>query len=420
MRILCAPNPAAIATDADHAFAMMRAPTDDGYGRVAVKIRGALRRAGITPDPIAWDFTILALGAIAADSCCLRSDSPDGWTRVIDLHVALREPSVWAPQVDALAGALQFLTGDMWTITVQGGGLSPLRRSRCVRSRGIAADCVCLLSGGVDSLVGAIDLASSGRTPVFISQVVRGDAARQSAFARAIGSGLPHVQLSHATQFPGKAEHSQRARSIIFLAFGLLAASALRGRSDSVELVVPENGFISYNVPLTPLRIGSLSTRTAHPFFLSQIQQIWDAVGLNVRIRNPYLHQTKGEMLAGCADQQLLMSQVFESTSCGRFGRFGYKHCGRCVPCLVRRAGFARWGVDDSTEYVHEDLRAERAFDDVRSVALACLRADADGTLRWCGNALSHEYVGDVCAAADLVERGLGELRALLEHAGVL
>ncbi|MCZ7581789.1 MAG: hypothetical protein M5U21_13400 [Fimbriimonadaceae bacterium] len=52
------------------------------------------------------------------------------------------------------------------------------------------------------------------------------------------------------------------------------------------------------NVPLTSLRIGSLSTRTTHPYFLRQIQSIWDAVGLNVEIQNPYQFRTKGELLA--------------------------------------------------------------------------------------------------------------------------
>ena len=204
---------------------------------------------------------------------------------------------------------------------------------------------------------------------------------------------------------------------MIFLAFGALAASSLGGVT---RLVVPENGFISYNVPLTSLRVGSLSTRTTHPYFLSKIQEVWDAVGMSVRIENPYQHKTKGEMLAGCADQDLLVRLAATSTSCGRFGRFGYQHCGRCVPCLVRRAAFLTWGHDDGTDYHFDRLAGQSGFDDVRSVAMACVEAQRLGVPRWSRGALSGEYVDDADAAVDLVERGLAELRGLLQQAGVL
>lgn len=44
-------------------------------------------------------------------------------------------------------------------------------------------DCICLLSGGMDSLVGAIDLHEEGRNPLFVSQIVRGDADHQREYA---------------------------------------------------------------------------------------------------------------------------------------------------------------------------------------------------------------------------------------------
>ena len=68
-------------------------------------------------------------------------------------------------------------------------------------------------------------------------------------------------------------------------------------RGDVVELLIPENGFISLNIPLTPLRLGSLSTRTTHPLFIQQMQDILDALDFRVRLSNPYQFKTKGEML---------------------------------------------------------------------------------------------------------------------------
>lgn len=419
MKVICAPTPAALQTG-DLSFAMMQAPSDPTHGVVGRTFREAVRRQGVAPSAATWDFVLLALAAVAADHGCPRSQSPDGWTREIDLHVALVNPSTWAPHVDDIVAALRFLTGDIWSISIYEGGLPPLKRSRRVRRPLVTGDCVSLLSGGVDSLVGAIDLMVAGRTPVFVSHVAKGDSERQRTFAKSVGAQCDHVQLSHTVQVPGRAERSQRARSIIFLALGAMVSSSLASDDEGCSLVVPENGFISFNVPLTPLRVGSLSTRTTHPHFLHLLQGVWERAGLKTRIENPYQHQTKGEMLGACGNQKLLASLVGSSTSCGRFGTFGYTHCGRCVPCLVRRAAFISWGRSDATEYVYTDLGAQSDFDDVRSAAVACIRSESEGVRRWARNALSSRYIDDVAAAVALVERGLQEIRTLLQAEGVL
>jgi hypothetical protein len=59
---------------------------------------------------------------------------------------------------------------------------------------------------------------------------------------------------------------------------------------SAVELFVCENGLIALNPPLTPRRIGSHSTRTAHPHFLANVQDILSASGLPIIIANPFGH----------------------------------------------------------------------------------------------------------------------------------
>ncbi len=94
-----------------------------------------------------------------------------------------------------------------------------------------------------------------------------------------------------------------------------------------------------------------------------------------MQLVNPYQFKTKGEMLIECADQDLLKAHAHISTSCGRFMRNGYRHCGRCVPCLIRRASFHAWGQPDRTDYVYADLAHDHLdyarSDDVRSAAMA-------------------------------------------------
>jgi hypothetical protein len=212
---------------------------------------------------------------------------------------------------------------------------------------------------------------------------------------------------------------------MIFLAFGLVAATSLWSyqQGNAVELIIPENGFISLNVPLTPLRLGSLSTRTTHPHFLALIQELWCNADLRVTTRNPYQFKTKGEVLLGCADQTFLQGLVHESTSCGRFARWNYRHCGRCVPCLVRRAAFHRWSRSDQTKYHFASLaipdERHRDFDDVRSVAFAVQVARARGIPAWAGSALSGTLLGNTAPFQGVLDRGLSELAAFLAAAGV-
>ena len=424
MRVICRQNPDPLHPSDGVAFSLFEQPQHHGVGRVAVAMPQHLRRSGIYPSSRAWDFLALALSVAAADQACLRMTSPDGWTRDIQLDVAVTDPEFWATQTVPINHALQFLTGDIWQVAFLRGGVPPPRQMRFT-SRRLNGDCVCLFSGGVDSLIGAVDAVATGRHPVLVSQISRGDAERQRRFARMIREDLSHLQISHAIKPPGKAERSQRARSLAFVAYGVLAASVLPQymRGEEIQLTIPENGFIGLNVPLTPLRVGSLSTRTAHPFFIQQVQRVLDASGFRVTLSNPYQFKTKGKMLAECVDQPLLRQLVFESTSCGRFSRFNYTHCGRCVPCLVRRAAFLRWGQGDTTTYKHDDLSIpddqHRGFDDVRSLAFATLRVAQSGVEEWAGDALNQMHLGNTTPYADLAERGIAELRSFLDKAGV-
>jgi 7-cyano-7-deazaguanine synthase in queuosine biosynthesis len=278
-------------------------------------------------------------------------------------------------------------------------------------------DCVALLSGGLDSFVGNIDLAASGKRAFVVSQIVRGDAEKQRDFAGLIGGGLRHMQVNHNAEVPEpETPPSQRARSLIFLAYGVLAATTLKKyhAGKTVTLYVCENGFISVNPPLTDLRLGSLSTSTTHPVFLRQIQQLLDIAGLHIHIENPYQLKTKGEMLVECLDKKLLRAQAWHTTSCGRFLQHGYTHCGRCMPCLVRRAAFRAAGMKDDTEYVFKDLGNDdddyASFDDVRSVAIALADVKSEGLENWLGASLSTTLLGDVVPLQAMVGRGLREL----------
>lgn len=397
--------------------------TTENRGSVGGAIKYQIVRDKLVPAARAWDFLSLALSVTAADLAGHRSESPDGWTREFELEVAVVDPVFWNGQREFVNHLLGFLTTDKWQVGFLGGGILPTPDPEPVRP---IEDSVVLLSGGLDSLVGAIDLVAAGHHPVAVSHTVRGDAENQRHFAQVIGGGLRQLQINHNAQVPDpETPPSQRARSLIFLACGVLAATALDRyhAGEGVALYVCENGFISINPPLTDARLGSLSTRTTHPEFLGLVQELLNAAGLRVRIENPYQVKTKGEMLKECKNQDLLLANAIRSISCGRYKHFGYKHCGRCVPCLVRRAAFLKCGVEDETEYIYEHLGRDdedhSGFDDVRSVAMAILELRAGGIQDWVGTALSTAALGDVQALEAMVGRGLEELDSLLKAQGV-
>ncbi len=236
-----------------------------------------------------------------------------------------------------------------------------------------------------------------------------------------MGAEKRHFQWNHRIKLTHASERSTRGRSIVFFAFAVLASSAIPIINDNpVEIFVPENGFISLNVPLSPGRLGSFSTKTTHPVFLARLQAIWDAVDISVILRSPYQFVTKGELLANCSDRSVLQRLVSDSTSCGRFGYYNQTHCGRCVPCLVRRASFIRAGLPDSTpRYCFDNLRVngrETGANDIGAVAIAYIRSQSMGVQHLFGGALSFADMATRPQYEAVIQRGLAELGVLLRQ----
>jgi hypothetical protein len=423
MKIVCAPQGYAFKDESNLLNVTLYGNADrKTRGSAGRMIKDVIARQKLLPTSRAWDFLSIALAAAAADRAGFRGKSPDGWTRCFEITISVMDVEFWTSQRPALQEALQILSTDIWHIEFVEGGFQPTPP----KSPDFPAeDCIALLSGGLDSFIGNIDLATEGWRPLAVSHTVRGDKKKQAQFAAAIGN-IRHLQLNHNAKTPREeTPPSQRARSLSFLAYGVLAATTLKRyhAGEPVILYVCENGFISINPPLTDMRLGSLSTRTTHPVFLRLIQDVLDAAGLRVTIENPYQLATKGEMIKGCKNQEILVAHACETTSCGRFLQNSYQHCGRCVPCLVRRAAFRAADFKDTTKYKFEKLGRDdpqyAGFDDVRAVAMALVTVGEESLTRWLGPSLSTALLGDTTALEATVGRGLSELGALLDAYGV-
>lgn len=424
MKLICSPTKASLSPASKSELPVLLYGRADAkeYVSVGAAIAEEIGRRGLVVERTIWDLLSLALSVIAADSAVLKPKSADGWTREIELNVEVSSPEFWTDQAPLIEQMLRFLTTDIWQVSfVESTHQHPTPKEPAAPPEVAVA----LLSGGIDSLVGVLDLAAKGIKPFTVSQVVLGDAEKQTKFAAEISGGLPHLQLNHNVTWAGSNDLNQRARSFIFLAYGVLAATSLKAYSDgaTIPLYVSENGLISINPPLTDGRLGSLSTRTTHPVFIALVQQLLDNANIRVRILNPYQFRTKGEMLAECLDQKYLLANAHLATSCGRYRRNGFKHCGRCVPCLIRRAAFHRWPFADTTNYVYSDLSRNDAdhlaFDDVRSAAMALAVFRESGVDSILGASLASPLITDIAPYREVVTRGLQEVDAFLSSAGV-
>lgn len=384
-----------------------------------------IKSAGIKASVASWDFLTLALAVNAADHAVERISSPDGWTRIIELEVVLYEPDPFQALVGDIQQMLRFLTGDFWRLNfIEGGYPPPNPRHSVVRT----ADCVSLLSGGLDSLIGALDLTAQGRAPIFVSHIAKGDSETQRLYAQSLGGAERHLQWNQNIWLKPQreGEGSTRGRSIVFFAFAALAADNLSSAMSGaqVDVFVPENGLISLNVPLNAGRVGSLSTKTTHPVFMQRLQSLWTALGISAALRLPYATLTKGEMMVACLDQNSLGNFAGGSTSCGRFSVYGLKHCGRCVPCLVRRSAFLHAGIPDTTAtYVFPDLgkaQPDKGPNDVGAVAAAILKVEQNGIRAFTAGQFAFAKPARRTEFEGVVERGLGEIGALLRLHNVL
>lgn len=427
MKIFCTPDEnAQIVTDADLKVVLFGSSKIQANGHCGTSIWKEIKKNKLAPEPKAWDLLSIALSVMAADYAGHRGRSHDGWTRIFELTIAVNDKDFWNQQSKLLSKQLGFLTSDRWRISFVDGGFLPIHK-KMEEIQYPNNDSIALLSGGLDSFIGIIDLVEQGLKPYAVSQIVNDDSRKQRDIVNLFSPQIPLIQLNHNVKVPdSESPPSQRARSIIFLAYGVLIASCLEKhkQGQSITLYMCENGYISLNPPLTNIRIGSLSTRTTHPIFLNFFQQLLDNTGLKITIENPYQDKTKGEMLKECLNQDVLKSYASKTTSCGRYRVHKHQHCGRCVPCLVRRAAFMKWKVKDDTIYKYDNLSIKSDdysnYDDVKSATMAIIEIGEKGLDAWLGSNLNTTLLGDTSNYKNTITKGLNELEEFLKVYNIL
>lgn len=328
------------------------------------------RRFGkITIPNINEDLLIIALSIFAIDKRIIRKVFKDSWTRCFEVSIPVLELEKWNEVRERLEKMLGFLSGDNWSINFRKTDKKfrghKLNKYNMINDTDF--DCVSLFSGGLDSFTGAVKLLESSKKVCLVGFKEYGLLEKRQREIYNIldedykdinkeiilfnGTAFaPLMNNKKEEKYSKGVESTSRSRSFLFIA-GALATATLIG--DNIPVYIPENGFIGLNVSLTMSRKGTCSTRTTHPYFLKELNEILKELGINNRVENFYAFKSKGEMVDEIKDTNAFKQGANLTISCSHPCLARYDNltpplnCGYCYPCLIRRAAMNKIGVFD-------------------------------------------------------------------------
>lgn len=149
-----------------------------------------------------------------------------------------------------------------------------------------------------------------------------------------------------------------RARGVVFSMLGVVL-SRLQGCEN---LYIYENGYGAINLPFYESELGVDHSRSVSPDTLYKISKLLSfALDEKVKIINPFIFSTKGQMLASIADTPFSDYASF-TISCDSLNRQRNKpaQCGHCSSCILRKQSFIASNFRDLTEYLipHAEMPA--------------------------------------------------------------
>lgn len=321
-------------------------------GKNLITGESTFRKSLGQPSSLETDLLTVASAIYASDLAVKRSER-ERVTRKIELNVPVVNLAVFNEIRYDLQYALYILSHDAWTINFsQKPGEIESQFAKTSSNDGK----VLLFSGGLDAFSAAIDFGEAGQIVQLVSHttanpIVSGsqntlysylDEAFPNQFQhlafRVSGRNRPSEDL----YFPSgqEREDSQRTRSFLFLS---LAGLVARRKGLSEIVYIAENGQMAIHLPLTAARISAFSTYTAHPEFTKVMGNILSTLlKYSIRIQNPFLYRTKGEVVSNAIKNHRTAAE--STVSCWRASRVG-GHCGACIPCYIRRIAVESNGV---------------------------------------------------------------------------
>lgn len=325
--------------------------SDKGFRAAPGSFDAQIIPAGRMAPRWARDLLRVAKAVYLADRAEVRDRADDKWTRSFDLRIQVEDCAPWrGPILDSLSLMLRILTSDHWNIELIEGATDQGPPDALPGFQKTVGE-VALFSGGVDSTCYAAGRSAASEQARFVCYTIPKLKKRQyGVYARVIGAGVDE-RLRAISALATSRELTNRSRGLLFVTTAVYVAAAFRcGR-----VIIPENGQLAINPPLTGARIGACSTRSVHPLVLSIANEIVRSIGGDVEINNPYLRYTKAEVCKKALASGISEDVLIDTVSCSHpplvrsGGRFF--HCGYCFPCMIRRSALVNALGRDCTPY---------------------------------------------------------------------
>ncbi len=383
---------------------------------VNISLPDFVRSVNYLPDRIK-DLLEIATFVFLADRMVKRGEIDNveyhAWARSFHFIIKVRDFEFWEKSNarNKLIKALTFMTGDMeYKFTFQSGHPNPPtglfdREEFKIEQEGNVS--IVLFSGGLDSLVGAIERLERTRDKVcLVSHRTRPAIKKtQNQLFNALRKLYPN-RVSHYTfdcnlRDTRRIEETQRTRALLYTSI----AYALTQAYSQKEFFVYENGVTAINFPRRQDLINARASRTTHPKTIAILGELFSEIeDSQIKIRTPFLWKTKTDVLSMIKEfgkEQLITSTV----SCSRtYQKLGVAtHCGGCYQCVDRR--FAVYGaelddIDESGIYNHDFVQQKIQDVHAKTTLIDYVRQAKDFA-EW---NLDHFYLKMIKELVDIVE----------------
>ena len=311
--------------------------------------------------------------AVARGTKWTDDNSTESWGRELHFRIPVRDYGFWSTsEVKAcLTRALNFLSDDQYFfefLPIKADSQEQFQLGMVDKNKWpfSGTDSVVMFSGGLDSLAGAVEMASRGENIVLVShRSVSHMNSRQKKLVKKLNGIFPsrviHIPVWVYKEDRFNREYTQRTRSFLYSTIALMVANAFNSRAIRFF----ENGVVSLNLPIADEVLRARGSRTTHPRSLDLLSQFHRLViERDIEIENPFINKTKMEVIeviakAGAAE--LIPSTC--SCSHGFFKSKDQQHCGTCSQCIDRRIAIIAAGQEENdpwTDYVSDVFTGKR------------------------------------------------------------
>ncbi|HEY3318945.1 MAG TPA: hypothetical protein VGP72_00510 [Planctomycetota bacterium] len=358
---------------------VVRLATTGSDANVTLQLEDLAKKFLSHVSPRLIDLLELAAYVYAAD-CKVKRDGvwsdpadPEPWGRKFKFVLPVRDVAFWNQQGirKLLAETLNFLSDDAYEFSFISTTQPDVLQSYFALGEMDEwpfqnIERVTMFSGGLDSLAGIAETASKNEKLVLVShRPVSTKDNHQRELFRELSTRFAN-QLIHVPVWVNKnegisREHTQRARSFLYVAIGAAVAHSVNAKGVRFF----ENGVVSLNLPLADEVLRARASRTTHPRVLQMFSRLLTFVlDRDFVVDNPYLFKTKTEIVSiiassGCAEL------IGKSVSCSHsiFRSKSQQHCGTCSQCIDRRIAVLAAGQgahDPETDYEQDVFVGKR------------------------------------------------------------